>query len=180
MRSTAASASPPASTRSPPTTAAKKSPACWPAPRSPRKREPPPTGCSKRRRRKASSFRGARSASPESRDSGFSPADCPGMTNANQANQIERDRKMTGAETLDVARDAIWTIVVVSSPLMVVGLVVGVVVSLFQALTQIQEQTLVFVPKILAIFVTLLLALPFMADSLHSHMMRISSRIIGG
>jgi flagellar biosynthesis protein FliQ len=88
--------------------------------------------------------------------------------------------EMTGAETLDVARDAIWTIVVVSSPLMVVGLVVGVVVSLFQALTQIQEQTLIFVPKILAIFVTLLLALPFMADSLHSHMMRISSRIIGG
>jgi flagellar biosynthetic protein FliQ len=88
--------------------------------------------------------------------------------------------KMTGAETLDVARDAIWTIVVVSSPLMVVGLVVGVVVSLFQALTQIQEQTLVFVPKILAIFVTLLLALPFMADALHAEMMRISSRIIGG
>jgi flagellar biosynthesis protein FliQ len=88
--------------------------------------------------------------------------------------------EMTGAETLDVARDAIWTIVVVSSPLMIVGLVVGVVVSLFQALTQIQEQTLVFVPKILAIFVTLLLALPFMADSLHGQMMRISSRIIGG
>jgi flagellar biosynthetic protein FliQ len=54
------------------------------------------------------------------------------------------------------------------------------VVSLFQALTQIQEQTLIFVPKILAIFVTLLLALPFMADSLHGHMLRISSRIIGG
>ena len=87
---------------------------------------------------------------------------------------------MTGPETLDAARDAIWTIVVVSSPLMVVGLVVGVVVSLFQALTQIQEQTLIFVPKILAIFVTLLLALPFMGDSLSSHMMRISSRIIGG
>src|SRR5215204_7056820 len=93
---------------------------------------------------------------------------------------LEREANMTGAETLDVARDAIWTIVVVSSPLMVIGLVVGVVVSLFQALTQIQEQTLIFVPKILAIFVTLLLALPFMADSLHSHMMRISSRIIGG
>src|SRR4051812_47467402 len=92
----------------------------------------------------------------------------------------EQGNQMTGAETLDVARDAIWTIVVVSSPLMVVGLVVGVVVSLFQALTQIQEQTLVFVPKILAIFVALLLALPFMADSLHGHMMRLSSRIIGG
>ena len=101
-----------------------------------------------------------------------------GLPRNDKFNRMEK--KMTGAETLDVARDAIWTIVVVSSPLMIVGLVVGVVVSLFQALTQIQEQTLVFVPKILAIFVTLLLALPFMADSLHSHMMRISSRIIGG
>ena len=92
----------------------------------------------------------------------------------------QRNIEMTGAETLDIARDAIWTIVVVSSPLMIVGLIVGVVVSLIQALTQIQEQTLIFVPKILAIFVTLLLALPFMADALHGHMMRISSRIIGG
>ena len=87
---------------------------------------------------------------------------------------------MTGAETLDVARDSIWTLVVVASPLLIVGLAVGVVVSLFQALTQIQEQTLTFVPKILAMFLTMLVALPFMADSLHSHMMRISSRIIGG
>ena len=87
---------------------------------------------------------------------------------------------MTGAEVLDVARDAIWTIVLVSSPLMVVGLVVGVVISLVQALTQIQEQTLVFVPKIVAIFLTLILALPFMADALNSHMLRISSRIAGG
>ena len=87
---------------------------------------------------------------------------------------------MTGAEVLDVARDAIWTIVLVSAPLMVVGLVVGVVISLVQALTQIQEQTLVFVPKIIAIFLTLILALPFMADALNSHMLRISSRIAGG
>ena len=87
---------------------------------------------------------------------------------------------MTGAEVLDVARDAIITLVLVSAPLLIVGLAVGVAISLFQALTQIQEQTLIFVPKILAIFVTLLLALPFMADSMHSHMMRISSRIIGG
>ncbi|CKZ90930.1 flagellar biosynthesis protein FliQ [Mycobacterium tuberculosis] len=57
---------------------------------------------------------------------------------------------------------------------------VGVVISLVQALTQIQEQSLVFVPKILAIFVTLILALPFMADAMHSQMLRISSRIIGG
>ena len=87
---------------------------------------------------------------------------------------------MTGNEVLDVARDAIWTIVLVSSPLMLVGLFVGVLISLVQALTQIQEMTLVFVPKILAMFATLLLALPFMADLLHSHMLRVSSRIIGG
>ena len=87
---------------------------------------------------------------------------------------------MTGPEVLDVARDAIITLVLVSAPLMVVGLVVGVVISLVQALTQIQEMTLVFVPKILAIFITMVLALPFMAVALHAHMLRISSRIIGG
>lgn len=87
---------------------------------------------------------------------------------------------MTGPETLDIARDALWTIVIVSGPLMVVGLLVGVVVSLVQALTQIQEQSLVFVPKILAVFATMMLTLPFMGDALSSYMLRISSRIIGG
>jgi flagellar biosynthetic protein FliQ len=87
---------------------------------------------------------------------------------------------MTGPETLDVARDAIWTIVLVSGPLMVVGLLVGVVISLLQALTQVQEQSLVFVPKILAVFATMILTLPFMGDALSSYMLRISSRIIGG
>ena len=60
---------------------------------------------------------------------------------------------MTGPEVLDVARDAVLTLVLVASPLMLIGLVVGVAISLFQALTQIQEMTLVFVPKILAIFI---------------------------
>ena len=71
---------------------------------------------------------------------------------------------MTGPEVLDVARDSILTLVLVSAPLMLVGLVVGVIISLFQALTQIQEMTLVFVPKILAIFAAMLIALPFMGD----------------
>jgi flagellar biosynthetic protein FliQ len=87
---------------------------------------------------------------------------------------------MTGAETLDVARDAILTLVLVASPLMLVGLAIGVAISLFQALTQIQEMTLVFVPKILAIFVAMLIVLPFMADALQSHMTRIAARIISG
>ena len=85
---------------------------------------------------------------------------------------------MTGPDVLDVARDAILTLVIVSSPLMLVGLVVGVVISLLQALTQIQEMTLVFVPKIFAIFAAMLIALPFMADLMHSHMLRIAARIV--
>ena len=87
---------------------------------------------------------------------------------------------MTGPEVLDVARDAIVTLLLVAAPLMLVGLIVGVAVSLFQALTQIQETTLVFVPKILAIFLTLLIALPFMADQLHASFMRITAHITGG
>ena len=87
---------------------------------------------------------------------------------------------MTGPEVIDVARDSIMTLVLVSAPLMLVGLIVGVAISLFQALTQIQEMTLVFVPKILAIFVAMLLLLPWMADLLQSHMARTAARIISG
>ena len=87
---------------------------------------------------------------------------------------------MTGPDILDIARDAIYTLVIVSAPLMLVGLLVGVAISLLQALTQIQEMTLVFVPKILAIFVAMLIALPFMADALQSHMSRVAARIMGG
>jgi flagellar biosynthetic protein FliQ len=87
---------------------------------------------------------------------------------------------MNGAEVLDVARDGIWTLLWVAGPLMIVALVVGVAISLFQALTQIQEMTLVFVPKIIAIFVALIVALPFMGDVLNGYMGRIASRIITG
>ena len=87
---------------------------------------------------------------------------------------------MTGPEVLDVARDAIMTLVIVSAPVMLVGLVVGVGISLLQALTQIQEMTIAFVPKILAVFISLLVALPFMAEKMHAEMMRIVARIISG
>lgn len=87
---------------------------------------------------------------------------------------------MTGPEVMDVARDAIVTLVLVSSPLMLIGLIVGVAISLFQALTQIQEMTLVFVPKILAIFLAMLVTLPFMADTLQGYMTRLAARIVAG
>lgn len=87
---------------------------------------------------------------------------------------------MGGAEVLDLARTAIWVTIKVAAPVMLVGLAVGFVVSLFQALTQIQEQTLAFIPKILSIFIVLLLTLPFMADSLNSFMITITEWIVRG
>lgn len=87
---------------------------------------------------------------------------------------------MSGAEVLDVARDGIWTLLKVAGPLMIVGLLVGVVIALFQALTQIQEMTLVFVPKIIAMFLTLLVALPFMGAALAGYMDRIAALIASG
>ena len=87
---------------------------------------------------------------------------------------------MTGPEVLDVARDAIETLLIVSAPLMLVGLIVGVAISLLQALTQIQETTLVFVPKILAILIAMLVALPFMADALHNNFLRLAAHITNG
>lgn len=87
---------------------------------------------------------------------------------------------MSGAITLDIARDGIWTLILISAPMMIVGLAVGVVIALFQALTQIQEMTLVFVPKIIAIFVTMLIALPFMGATMAGYMNRVVDLIITG
>ena len=86
---------------------------------------------------------------------------------------------MTGPEVLDIARDALWTTVKIAAPTMLVGLAVGLVVALFQALTQIQEQTLVYAPKIIAIFVSLLVFLPLMGAMLGGFMREIAARIAG-
>ena len=85
---------------------------------------------------------------------------------------------MSGAATLDIATSGIWTLIILAAPMMIVGLVVGVVIALFQALTQIQEMTLVFVPKIIAIFVTMLLTLPFVGATMAMFMNRIVDLII--
>jgi len=87
---------------------------------------------------------------------------------------------MTGPEVLDIARSGIFLLLKLSGPLMVAGLVVGVVIALMQALTQIQEMTLVFVPKIIAVFLMLLLTLPFMGQALAAYMDMIFERIIAG
>jgi flagellar biosynthesis protein FliQ len=87
---------------------------------------------------------------------------------------------MNGGMILDVARDGIVVFLKAGAPLMIVALVVGLVVSVIQALTQIQEQTLVYVPKIVAVFAAMLLFLPFMGDALASYMERIAVRIASG
>lgn len=86
---------------------------------------------------------------------------------------------MNGADVIDVARDALWVVIMVAGPIMLIALIVGLVISLFQALTQIQEMTLTFVPKIIAIFASLLIFLPYMGDTLGAFMQRIVERIIG-
>jgi flagellar biosynthetic protein FliQ len=89
----------------------------------------------------------------------------------------EGTNSMTGAEVLDVGRDAIWLTIQLSAPVLIVGLVVGVGIGLVQALTQIQEQTLVFAPKIVAVFVSLLVFLPLMGSLMSGFMRNIAARI---
>lgn len=85
---------------------------------------------------------------------------------------------MGGPEMLDLARESMWVLILMTAPVMIVGLVVGLGVGLLQALTQIQEATLVFVPKILSIFIAIILLLPFMAATMSSLMTTIVQMII--
>lgn len=86
---------------------------------------------------------------------------------------------MNQNEIIDIAREAIMLVIQISMPVMLVGLVVGVAIALLQALTQVQEITLVFVPKILAIFLSIFLFLPGFAAVMISFMGKIADRIIG-
>ena len=73
---------------------------------------------------------------------------------------------MTPTDVLELSRESVWVTLKVGGPILVVALIVGLSISLVQALTQIQEMTLSFVPKIIAIFVALVLLLPFMLTTL--------------
>ena len=79
---------------------------------------------------------------------------------------------------LDLARESMWVLILMTAPVMMVGLVVGLGVGLLQALTQIQEATLVFVPKILSIFIAIIILLPFMAATMSGLMATIVQMII--
>lgn len=85
---------------------------------------------------------------------------------------------MNPVDVIEIGRDALVVLLKIGGPVLLVALVVGLAVSLVQALTQIQEMTLAFVPKIVVIFVSLLLFLPFMLTTLTTFTERLFDRIV--
>ena len=86
---------------------------------------------------------------------------------------------MDESAVLEVGRDAVIVMLKISAPIMLISLIVGLVISLFQALTQIQEMTLTFVPKMLVVFISLLLLAPFMLHTLIDFTEQLMSRMSG-
>jgi len=85
---------------------------------------------------------------------------------------------MNEVEVLDIARDAMMTMLIVSMPVLLIGLVVGLIISIFQTLTHIQEMTLTFIPKIVAVFGTTVLLLPWMLRHLTEFTERLMDKIV--
>jgi flagellar biosynthetic protein FliQ len=87
---------------------------------------------------------------------------------------------MNEADALDIMQSAIWTILVASGPAVAAGMIVGVVIALIQALTQVQEMTLTFVPKILAIMITIGISAPFVGGQISLFANLVFSRVQTG
>ncbi|AOG09491.1 MAG: flagellar biosynthetic protein FliQ [Alphaproteobacteria bacterium] len=87
---------------------------------------------------------------------------------------------MNEADALDILQAAIWTIIIASGPAVAAGMIVGVVIALIQALTQVQEMTLTFVPKILAIMITIGISAPFVGAQINLFSNLVFSRIQSG
>jgi len=87
---------------------------------------------------------------------------------------------MTSPEAIEIARAALVLVLTIAGPMLIAALIVGVVIGLLQALTQVQEMTLTFVPKILVLGVVMLLSLPMIGHGLGAFMDRIADAIITG
>ena len=83
-------------------------------------------------------------------------------------------------EVLDISRDAIFTLLKVVTPVLLVALFIGLIIGIFQALTQIQEMTLAFVPKIIGVFVTIILLFPFMLNQMKTLTEGLFDKIVSG
>lgn len=79
----------------------------------------------------------------------------------------------------EIGREAVYVLIMISAPVLVLSLFVGLIISLLQALTQIQENTLTFVPKILTIYLSMLLIVPYMINKLKIFTEHIMQLIIG-
>lgn len=77
---------------------------------------------------------------------------------------------LTEGQVLDIVRDAIYNIIICAAPLLLISLIVGLIVSIFQTVTSIQEQTLTFVPKIVAVFLGMLIFGAFILTTLTDYM----------
>lgn len=86
---------------------------------------------------------------------------------------------MTPQEVLMIGQGALWIIIKVSLPLMMTALVVGLIVSLFQALTQIQEMTLAFIPKIILLFLVMIMLFPYIGETFSEFSFSLFDRIVG-
>ena len=84
---------------------------------------------------------------------------------------------MESSDLITLARQGVWVLMLVSSPMMITALVVGLLVSLLQALTQIQENTLTFVPKMVSMLIVMLVALPYMLQSLQDYTRELFDKI---
>lgn len=80
---------------------------------------------------------------------------------------------ITQGDVITIAKEAIYTIIVASAPLLLISLIVGLVISIFQTVTSIQEQTLTFVPKIIAVFLGIMLFGSWMLDIMSNYMTRL-------
>lgn len=87
---------------------------------------------------------------------------------------------MTAHDAMEIARSGLVLSLTIAGPLLITALIVGVVISLLQALTQVQEQTLTFVPKLMAMGVVLLLCLPMIGHAMSDFMTQLGDRIIHG
>lgn len=84
---------------------------------------------------------------------------------------------MSTNDVISIARDALYTIIITSAPCLLVSLVIGIVVSIFQTVTSIQEQTMTFVPKILGIFICIMFLGHWMLNSMVAFMTDLWSKI---
>ena len=85
---------------------------------------------------------------------------------------------MEAAEVIEVVREAVYTLIIVAAPIMIAALIVGLAIALLQAVTQIQEATLTFVPKVLTMLLVLVLTLPFMIQRLTDLNNKLQDKIV--